>query len=90
VTSEVTNTGSGDFTQDAGSRRSASASAVSSPMAYRASVALAEKVMKTRPLRMMTAGPSLTLKPWISHGSVGTAILAGAVASSVGEASRAM
>ena len=60
VSSLLVNTGCGVLTQDALRSRSEFASAVSRPMQYRASVALAENVTKIRPLRTSTAGPSLT------------------------------
>ena len=69
---------------------SPSASAVSRPTAWRESVALAEKVMKTRPLRISTAAPSFTRKPWISQARVGEAIRVGFEASVHGLAIRAM
>ena len=50
-------------------------------------MALAEKVMKTRPLRISTAGPSLTRKPWISQLFVGVAIRVGLLFSAQGERS---
>jgi hypothetical protein len=43
-----------------------------------ASVALAEKVMKTLPPRWITAGPSLTVSPpAVSHEAVGRLIMTG-------------
>ena len=53
-------------------------------------MALAEKVTKTRPLRLITAGPSLTRKPWISQTLVGVAIRAGLPVMVNGEVIRAM
>ncbi|MDT4867796.1 hypothetical protein FQZ97_1027260 [compost metagenome] len=55
-----------------------------------ASVALAENVTKIRPFRLITAAPSLTLKPRVSQSIVGTAMRTGALERVEGDDMEAM